>query len=77
MRRPSLEVLSTERLVFWIEEWVGPERVPGIEALRKWRGVVRDMREPGVRAVVRRQAKVDARREKEVRREVERRGGRR
>lgn len=38
-----------ERLVWWMQS-VGPERVPGIESPRKWRGIVRGMWEPGVRA---------------------------
>ena len=29
----------------WIEDWVGKKRVPGQEALMKWRGVVKAMRE--------------------------------
>jgi hypothetical protein len=47
-----------ERLAFWIRDWVGEERLPGIETLRKWRGVVRDMREPGVRAALVKQRRV-------------------
>lgn len=59
-----------ERLVWWIKEWVGVERVPGIEALRKWRSVVRGMREPGVRAARVRQVKQE---EEEKRNEREER----
>ncbi|KAF5326429.1 hypothetical protein D9611_001042 [Ephemerocybe angulata] len=36
-----------ERLVWWIEDWVGAWRVPGPEVLMKWRGIVKRMREAG------------------------------
>ncbi|KAF6750310.1 hypothetical protein DFP72DRAFT_1139462 [Ephemerocybe angulata] len=41
-----------ERLVWWIEEWVGAWRVPGPEVLMKWRGIVKRMREAGGAASV-------------------------
>ena len=36
-----------ERFVWWMEEWVGEWRMPAEEEVRKWRGIVKRMREAG------------------------------
>ena len=42
-RRPPAN--EYERFVMWMEEWVGRKRMPDDEALMKWRGIVKAMRE--------------------------------
>ncbi|TFK29120.1 hypothetical protein FA15DRAFT_664435 [Coprinopsis marcescibilis] len=37
-----------ERFVAWLEDWVGSERIPDVVVMRRWRMVIKSMREAGV-----------------------------